>query len=284
LWASEPDLFNPTNIDVDERGRVWVLEGVNYRRQLRNEKDYRAKGDRILILEDTDGDGRADKVKVFDQAPALRSPLGIAVLGNRVVISQSPDVIVYTKDDQDSILKKEVLLTGWRGVDHDHGVHAIIFGPDGRYYFNSGDQGFDVTDKSGHRFASSRQSPYFAGCALRVNPDGTGFKVLAHDFRNPYELALDSFGNIWQTDNDDDGNAWVRVNYVMEGGNYGYWGPGGRSWQEDHGTHFHSELPGVVPNIARTGAGAPCGLVIYEGKLLPENIAGNCCTPRRASA
>jgi putative membrane-bound dehydrogenase-like protein len=274
LWASEPDLFNPTNIDVDERGRVWVLEGVNYRRQLRNEKDYRANGDRILILEDTDGDGRADKVKVFDQAPALRSPLGIAVLGNRVVISQSPDVIVYTKDDQDRILKKEVLLTGWRGVDHDHGVHAIIFGPDGRYYFNSGDQGFDVTDKSGHRFASSRQSPYFAGCALRVNPDGSGFKVLAHDFRNPYELALDSFGNIWQTDNDDDGNAWVRVNYVMEGGNYGYWGAGGRSWQEDHGTHFHSELPGVVPNIARTGAGAPCGLVVYEGKLLPEKYRG----------
>ena len=81
--------------------------------------------------------------------------------------------------------------------------------------------------------------------------------MLGQNFRNPYELALDSFGNIWQTDNDDDGNAWVRVNYVMQGGNFGYWGPGGRKWQEDKGSHFHSENPGVVPNIQRTGAGSP---------------------------
>src|SRR6266571_6062500 len=117
LWASEPSLLNPTNIDIDARGRICVLEGVNYRRQLKGEKDYRAAGDRIMILEDTDHDGKADKVKVFAQDPSLRSPLGIAVLGDKVVISQSPDLIVYTKDEDDHIIKREVLLTGWRGVD-----------------------------------------------------------------------------------------------------------------------------------------------------------------------
>jgi len=159
-------------------------------------------------------------------------------------------------------------------VDHDHGVHAVVFGPDGRYYLNNGDPGFDITDKSGKHFTSARTGPYYAGCALRVNPDGTGLTVIGHDFRNPYELALDSFGNIWQSDNDDDGNAWTRLNYVMEGGNYGYWGPGARRWQEDKGTHFHNELPGVVPNIARLGAGAPCGIVVYEGNLLPKKYWG----------
>jgi putative membrane-bound dehydrogenase-like protein len=277
LWAAEPDVINPTNIDIDSRGRVWVLEGVNYRLTLpgRSGGDYRPAGDRITILEDTDGDGKADSSKVFAQDLSLRSPLGIAVLGNKVYVSQSPDLIVYTKDEQDNIVKKEILLTGWRGVDHDHGLHAITFGPDGRYYFNSGDQGFDVTDRSGQRFVSSRNGPYYAGAALRINPDGTGFTVLGHNFRNPYELALDSFGNIWQTDNDDDGNAWVRLNYVVEGGNFGYWGPGGRSWRADHGTHFHAELPGVVPNVLRLGAGAPCGLVVYEGKLLPKRYRGH---------
>jgi putative membrane-bound dehydrogenase-like protein len=277
LWAAEPDVINPTNIDIDSRGRVWVLEGVNYRVTLpeRRAKDYRPAGDRITILEDIDGDGRADKAKVFAQDLSLRSPLGIAVLGDRVYVSQSPDLIVFTKDEQDNIIKKEILLTGWRGVDHDHGLHAITFGPDGRYYFNSGDQGFDVTDKSGQRFVSARSGPYYAGTALRMNPDGTDFAVLGHNFRNPYELALDSFGNIWQTDNDDDGNAWVRLNYVMEGGNFGYWGPGGRSWREDRGTHFHSELPGVVPNVLRLGAGAPCGLIVYEGRLLPRQYRGH---------
>ncbi|PYT27987.1 MAG: hypothetical protein DMG57_16430 [Acidobacteria bacterium] len=274
LWAAEPMLANPTNIDIDERGRVWVLEGVNYRRKLKHLKDYRPQGDRILILEDTDGDGKADKLTVFDQSPALRSPLGIAVLGNKVIISQSPDVIVYTKDEQDHIVKKEVLLTGWHGEDHDHGVHAVVFGPDGRYYLNNGDPGFDITDKSGNHLVDAHSGPYYAGCALRVNPDGTNLTVIGHDFRNPYELTVDSFGNIWQSDNDDDGNAWTRLNYVMEGGNYGYWGPGARRWQEDKGTHFHNELPGVVPNIARLGAGAPCGIVAYEGELLPKKYRG----------
>jgi putative membrane-bound dehydrogenase-like protein len=269
LWAAEPNVVNPTNIDIDERGRIWYLEAVNYRRQLKNQPDLRKEGDRIVILEDTNGDGVADSKKVFHQDPALRSPLGIAVLGNKVYVSQSPDLVVYTKDDNDKILSREVLLTGWGGLDHDHGLHAVTFGHDGRYYFNSGDQGFDVTDRGGKRLASSRKGPYFAGTALRMNADGTGFTVLGHNFRNPYELAMDSFGSIWQSDNDDDGNAWTRFNFVMEGGNYGYWGPGGRSWREDRGTHFHQENPGVIPNIERLGAGSPCGLLVYEGKLLP---------------
>src|SRR6266481_6328733 len=72
LWAAEPNLVNPTNIDIDSRGRIWVLEAVNYRRQLKGEKDYRNAGDRIMILEDTDHDGKADKAKVFAQDISLR--------------------------------------------------------------------------------------------------------------------------------------------------------------------------------------------------------------------
>ncbi|MBI3683240.1 MAG: PQQ-dependent sugar dehydrogenase [Acidobacteria bacterium] len=274
LWAWEPMLVNPTNIDIDAKGRIWVLEAVNYRRKLKNQPDYAPAGDRILILEDTNGDGKADRRTVFDQSPELRSPLGISVLGDKVIVSQSPDIIVYTKDENDKVVKKEVLLTGWSGTDHDHGVHAVIFGHDGRYYWDAGDQGFDVKDKEGRRWVSSREGPFYAGTVLSMNPDGSDFRVLAHNFRNPYEVAMDSFGSLWQTDNDDDGNAWTRLNYVMPGGNYGYWGPGGRSWRADKGTHFHSELPGVVPNIARLGAGSPCGLVVYEGNLLPEKYRG----------
>ena len=97
-------LSNPTDLTVDERGRVWVLEGVNYRRTSRNLPDLRPAGDRIVILEDTDQDGRADKVKVFDQSPQIRVPLGIAVLGDKVYVSQAPDLIVYTKDADDNIV------------------------------------------------------------------------------------------------------------------------------------------------------------------------------------
>ena len=139
-----------------------------------------------------------------------------------------PDLIVYVKDENDNIVGKETLLTGWGGADHDHGLHAVLFGHDGRYYFNSGDQGFSTTDKSGKQHRSSPEGPYYAATVQRMNPDGSDFSVLAHNARNPYEIALDSFGSIWQTDNDDDGNKWTRLLYIVEGANYGYWGPGGR--------------------------------------------------------
>jgi putative membrane-bound dehydrogenase-like protein len=296
LFASEPMITNPTNITVDERGRVWELEGQNYRLKARGVPDYRPEGDRIVILEDTDHDGKADKVTVFDQNPDIRVPLGIAVLGNKVYVSQSPNLIVYTKDDHDKILKKEVLLTGFNGIDHDHGLHAVVFGWDGKLYFNIGNVGFDVTDKSGSRLhmevppltgrggGSSSNAPapltpptgpgYFQGAVFRMNQDGTGLEVIAQNFRNPYEVAVDSWGNIFQTDNDDDGTAWTRFVYVMEGGNYGYHGPLNRTWNEDHGTEWHEELPGVAPTLFRIGAGSPTGVLVYEGTLLPAKYRG----------
>src|SRR6267378_3357794 len=72
LWASEPMLVNPTCMDIDHKGRVWVCESVNYRNKLRGlKKLVRPEGDRILVLEDTKGAGKADKVTVFYQAPDL---------------------------------------------------------------------------------------------------------------------------------------------------------------------------------------------------------------------
>jgi putative heme-binding domain-containing protein len=102
--------------------------------------------------------------------------------------------------------------------------------------------------------------------------------VLAHNFRNNYEAAVDSYGTIWQTDNDDDGNRSTRVNYVMQYGNYGYTdeltGAGWRARRtnmeaEIPQRHWHQNDPGSIPNLLINGAGSPAGLTIYEGHLLP---------------
>ncbi len=66
----------------------------------------------------------------------------------------------------------------------------------------------------------------------------------------------------------------VRLKYLVEGGNYGFRGPLNRTWLEDRGTHWHQELPGVLPNLLRLGAGSPCGLLVYEGTLLPAKYRG----------
>src|SRR5688572_30420998 len=82
LFAAEPDLVNPTAMDIDSEGRVWVTEAANYR-LFKNPLTRRA-GDRVRVLEDTNGDGRCDKATTFYQDPSLQAPLGIAVLGSRV--------------------------------------------------------------------------------------------------------------------------------------------------------------------------------------------------------
>ena len=88
---------------------------------------------------------------MFVEDKDLRAPLGLAVVGKRVVVSSSPHLIVYTDENGDDTPdKKEILLTGFGGVDHDHGLHALVAGPDGRWYFNSGNAGpHIVTDRSG---------------------------------------------------------------------------------------------------------------------------------------
>src|SRR5882672_4580906 len=83
LWAATPLLHNPTNIDIDRDGRIWVAEGVRYRSHFARQPE----GDRIIVLEDTDGDGKADKTQTFVQEPGLIAPLGVAVIDNKVIVS-----------------------------------------------------------------------------------------------------------------------------------------------------------------------------------------------------
>jgi putative membrane-bound dehydrogenase-like protein len=286
LFASEPMLTNPTDMDIDAKGRVWICEGYNYRNQLNPVNPYKKAGDRILILEDTDHDGKADTSKVFYQGEDVNSALGIAVLGNKVIVSCSPNVFVFTDENgDDKADKKEVLFQGLDGVQHDHAIHAFSFGPDGKLYFNFGNAGKHIRDKNGKPLVdkngdlvTDEGKPYRQGMAFRCDIDGSNIEVLGHNFRNNYELAVDAFGRMWQSDNDDDGNKGTRINYVMDYGNYGYTDEmTGAGWEarrtnmEDSipQRHWHLNDPGVVPNVLQTGAGSPTGIMVYEGDLLP---------------
>jgi putative membrane-bound dehydrogenase-like protein len=307
LFASEPMVRNPTDMDIDERGRIWITEGVNYRSTFQKWGILQPAGDRIVTLA-YGPDGNVNET-VFYQDPSINTALGICVLGNRVIVSDSPNVFVLTDTDGDGKAdKRELLFTGIGGKDHDHGIHTFLFGPDGKLYFNMGNEGKQlyyplnkdvplhgaveqvpmkpVIDLDGNE-VNNHGKPYRMGMVFRCNLDGSEVETLAWNFRNNYEVAVDSFGTLWQSDNDDDGNRGVRINYVMEYGNYGYADEStGEGWPtawakakakgvpEDSKVFYewHQYDPGVVPNLLHTGAGSPTGIIFYEGNLLPETF------------
>jgi putative membrane-bound dehydrogenase-like protein len=283
LFAGEPALTNPTDMDIDHRGRVWVCESYNYRNP-HNGNPSRAEGDRIIILEDTDGDGKADTTKVFYEGPEIASPLGICVMGNRAIVSQSPYVWLFTDtNNDDKADKKEVIFSGIGGEQNDHGIHTFVAGPDGNYYFSFGNLGSQLLDSKGKPVLDQDGEPinetkYKQGLVFRCDRSFKNVEVLAQNFRNNYEVALDSYGTMWQSDNDSDGNQACRVNFVMENGNFGYTDEmTGESWEinrtnvetEIPRRHWHQNDPGVVPNLMLIGGGSPTGMLVYEGTLLP---------------
>ncbi|MFN3382733.1 MAG: PVC-type heme-binding CxxCH protein, partial [Runella zeae] len=175
-------------------------------------------------------------------------------------------------------------------------------GPDGLWHFNTGNAGSHlVKDKRGWTLRSGSiyigGTPYnknnqgnqksddgrvwVGGLALRMNPDATGLKVMAHNFRNSYETAIDSYGNYWQNDNDDQ-VVTCRTSWVMEGSNAGYFSADGtRYWQADRRpdqdmftAHWHQEDPGVLIASDNTGAGSPTGMLVYEGDALGSKYRG----------
>ena len=295
IWATSPQILNPTNIDFDERGRMYVAEGVNYR----GKKGRRPEGDRIVILEDTVGAGKADKVTVFTQDTNLESPLGVAHIDGKVVVSQPPDLIVYTDVNGDGVIdlsvdKKEVLLTGFNGRQHDHSLHSATFGPDGKWNFNQGNMGANFIDKIGRRFFMG--SPYMlqsiagrrsddgnvwiGGFSVRMNSDGSDLKIVGHNYRNSYEQSINSFGDMYQSDNDDP--PACRVSLIMEGGNAGFasadglrsWGADKRPGQETPVAEWRQDDPGTMPSGDVYGGGSPTGVAFYENGALDSKWNG----------
>ncbi|MGK0200553.1 MAG: putative membrane-bound dehydrogenase-like protein, partial [Yoonia sp.] len=306
VWAQSPQLQNPTNLDIDKDGRIWVAEGVNYRKHM----GRRAEGDRIVVIEDTDKDGKADKSWTFVQEKFLVAPLGVAVFDNKVVVSQTPDLIVYTDVNRnlkfDKGDKREVILTGFNGRNHDHSLHSVYAGPDGKWYFSAGNCGANFTDKSGKEFRiggpynfrsmsgkeklfdnvamagkkSDDGHVYVGGFVARMNPDTSNTEVIGYNFRNSYEQTVTSFGDVFQNDNDDP--PACRVAYVMEYGNAGFASRDGqRSWRADQRpgqsiptAEWRQEDPGTMPPGDVYGGGSPTGVAFYENGALGENWQG----------
>ncbi|MCB1091341.1 MAG: c-type cytochrome, partial [Verrucomicrobiae bacterium] len=226
--------------------------------------------------------------------------------------SQPPDLIVYTDNDGDRVFDaskgdtREVLLTGFSGKNHDHSLHSVTAGPDGKWYFNSGNCGGMFTDKTGNTFrifGPYRPKPigpfefpfdpdqyagqpsddghvYVGGFSVRMNPDGTNAEIVGFNYRNSYEQSISSLGDVFQNDNDDP--PACRVSWVMEHANFGFasndgqrsWGADKRPGQETPVAEWRQEDPGTMPAGDVYGGGSPTGVAFYENGALGDQWSG----------
>ncbi len=303
LFAAEPELANPVAMYVDHQGRVYVCESfrqdrgvtdnrkhdqewlladlsansvqdrIDYHKRLLGSEaaEYTAHDDRIRMLEDTDGDGVADKATMFAEGfNKLEDGTGAGVLrrGNDVYYTCIPNLWLLTDEDNDGVAdRRKALQTGYgvRVAFRGHDSHGLIVGPDGRLYFSIGDRGYNITTEDGS-FQNTE-----SGAVFRCELDGSNLEVFATGLRNPQELAFDDYGYLFTGDNNSDSGDKARWVNVMEGGDtgwrmmYQYLPDRGPFNREKIWYPYSQETPAyIVPPIENISDG-PSGLTCYPG-------------------
>lgn len=188
LFAAEPDIVNPMTMAFDERGRLWVVETVDYPNEVKDGEEI--GDDRIKILEDTDGDGQADTITIF--ADQLNIPTSLTFANDGVIVAQAPHFLFLQDTDGDDVADvREILFTGWRTFDTHAGPSSLQYGPDNRIWGAVGYSGFAGTI-DGEPFEFSQGFYSFA-------PDGTDFAFHTRTSNNTWGLGFsetfDVFGS-----------------------------------------------------------------------------------------
>ncbi len=179
LFASEPDIINPIAMDWDERGRLWVIETVDYPNSVRDEDGV--GDDRIKICEDTDGDGKADKFTIF--ADKLNIPTSLVFANGGIIVSQAPHFL-FLKDTNgdDKADVREIIIDGWGTFDTHAGPSNLKYGIDNQIWGVVGYSGFKGSiDGKDYEF---RQGLY------RFTRDVSSFEFLSSTSNNTWGLGL----------------------------------------------------------------------------------------------
>lgn len=255
--AAEPNIVNPVAMTFDERGRVWITESLEYPRS--------APGvgkDRIKVLEDTDGDGQADKFTVF--AEGLNIPSGIAVGHGGVWVANAPDLLFLQDTDGDGKAdKREVVLTGFGRTDTHELPNSLTWGPDGWLYGLNGVFNFSHVKYRGREYK-------FTCTLFRIHPRTRDFELFCEGTSNPWGVAFNHEGSAFVSACVID-HLWHLVEsgyYHRQGGPY---------------PPFTWKINSIVKHKHQKAA--YCGLHFFDSdayppefreKLYMGNIHGNC--------
>jgi len=252
----------------------------------RDWRDLAQLTERLYRVEDTNGDGIADRsLAMFDGLnadPTYDIAGGLLWLNGDVFVGASPALWRLRDENGDGFIDSRTAISEGYNVHpafSGHGISGVTVGPDGRIYWEVGDMGFDVVDRTGRRWSYPNQ-----GAVLRANPDGSDFEVFAAGIRNLQEFAFDEYGNLISVDNDGDHPGETeRLVYLTQGSDSGwrtnwqygkYTDPANNRYNVwmDEGL-FRPRFPGqaahITPPVAPYNAG-PAGMVYEPGTALSD--------------
>ncbi|MDN5202348.1 ThuA domain-containing protein [Fulvivirgaceae bacterium BMA10] len=186
LFASEPDIINPIAMNWDERGRLWVIETVDYPNTVRKEDGI--GDDRIKICEDTDNDGKADKFTIF--AENLNIPTSMVFVNGGIIVSQAPHFLfLKDTDGDDRADHREVIMTGWGTFDTHAGPSNLKYGFDNKIWGTVGYSGYQ--GEVGGVPTSFRQGIF------TFNPDGSNLQQVSKTSNNTWGLGFSEDFNVF---------------------------------------------------------------------------------------
>jgi putative membrane-bound dehydrogenase-like protein len=273
VFASEPMITQPMAFCWDDKGRLWIAENKDY--ESRQDGFSNNGNSRILILEDSDGDGQADTKKVFMEGLAF--PAALAVGFDGVYVGAPPNLLFIPDRDQDDKADTndiEVLLTGWGIRDRHETLNSLHWGPDGWLY---GLQGFATPSKIRKPTEKEKNKLYYHkdlfpenlleaegidinGGVWRYHPTKNTFEVVAHGFSNPWGIDYDAKGQLIMS-------ACVipHLWHVVQGGIY----------HRQGGQHFnpyvYEDIKTITDHSHRSAHG---GARIYQSDAFPEEEKG----------
>jgi putative membrane-bound dehydrogenase-like protein len=258
LFAAEPDITNPIAMAWDERGRLWIVESVDYPNTY-VETDG-AANDRIKICEDTDGDGKADKFTIF--ADKLNIATSMVFTNGGVIVAQAPDfVFLKDTDGDDKADVREVIMKGWGKGDTHAGPSNLQYGFDNKIWGVLGYAGYDGNVNG--------EPVRFGQGVYRFNSDGKNLEYLASSSNNTWGLGITEDNNVFVSTANNTHSAYYSMPY-----HYMKKTLPGLNFQPLHKIDGHYDVHTMTPNLRQVdvvgGFTSAAGHHFYSARSFPK--------------
>lgn len=270
LFAASPDIVHPIGVAFDRQGRLLVIESHTH---FRPDGYQGPRHDRVRMLEDTDGDGRADRFTTFFEGTV--ATMGIAAHPDGSIYLATRNEILRLRDTKgtgkaDDVRRIAFLET--KGNYPHNGLSGLAFDSRGHLFFGIGENlgaDYKLIGADGTTLTGGGEGGNIYWCTA----DGSKLRRVATGFWNPFGVCRDIFGRLFAVDNDPDAMPPCRLLHVVEGGDYGYQFRYGRSGRHPFQS-WDGQLPGTLPMVSGVGE-APCQVLSYESDGLPRQYLGN---------